>query len=209
MLTMPTYNVHIYREMRILYQGVRAPTPEAAAESCRDFPSDAGCDPVDCDGQTFAAVVDLPGDNGLYHRSKDILFEEGRLRYAAPKLLTALKGTLFALDENKDGSGPSKQTAIANARAAIVEAEPAGISPAPGEPASKPYSVLLLYPDWANDGGTETYYAFVEAPDPTQAVGQARRQALAANEWTNVEPDDFAPLLVTEGHHFGQPISNQ
>src|SRR3954447_1650420 len=34
------------------------------------------------------------------------------------------------------------------------EAEP----PAASEPAKKPYSVLLLYPDYANDTGTETYY---------------------------------------------------
>ncbi|MGO9468042.1 MAG: hypothetical protein ACLQVF_28245 [Isosphaeraceae bacterium] len=37
--------------------------------------------------------------------------------------------------------------------------------PADGS-AKKPYSALLHYPDHVNDGGTETYYAFVEAPDP-------------------------------------------
>jgi hypothetical protein len=41
---------------------------------------------------------------------------------AAPKLLAALRGTLYALDENIDGPGPSKQTAIAEAHAAIDEA---------------------------------------------------------------------------------------
>jgi hypothetical protein len=79
---------------------------------------------------------------------------------------------------------------------------------AASDPAKKPYSVLLLYPDYANDGGTETYYAFVEAPDPITAVAEARRQALAANDGVEIQPDDFAPLLVTEGHHFGQPTSN-
>jgi hypothetical protein len=44
-----------------------------------------------------------------------------------------LKGTLYALDENTDGSGPSKQTAIANAVSAIAAAEAAEISPAPSD----------------------------------------------------------------------------
>jgi|SRR5579875_1141077 len=71
----------------------------------------------------------------------------------------------------------------------------------------KPYSVLLLYPDYANDGGAETYYAWVEAHDPVAAVAMAQRQALAANEWSDTDPADFAPLLVVAGHHYGQPLS--
>ena len=79
---MTTYDVHIYREMRILYRNIEADTPEAAAEACRDLPSRQGFDPVDCDGQTFAAVVDIAGDP--HCDGKDILFEEGQLRRAAP-----------------------------------------------------------------------------------------------------------------------------
>lgn len=41
---------------------------------------------------------------------------------AAPKLLKALEGALYALDRNSDGSGPSTRLAIAIARAAIAEA---------------------------------------------------------------------------------------
>ena len=73
------------------------------------------------------------------------------------------------------------------------------------DPAKKPYSVLLLYPDWANDDGTETYYAFVEAADPIAAVAQAQRRALETNEWDDAAPDAFAPLLVIEGHHCHRP----
>ena len=73
------------------------------------------------------------------------------------------------------------------------------VAPASGETTSKFYSVLLLYPDWANDDGAETYYAFVEASEPAAAVAEARRQALEANGWTDIDPTDFAPLLVTEG----------
>lgn len=76
------------------------------------------------------------------------------------------------------------------------------------ELAKRPYSVLLLYPEYANDGGAETYYAFVEAPDPRAAVALARRQALAAQVGVIFPPEDFIPLLVTEGHHYGQPMSN-
>ena len=90
--------------------------------------------------------------------------------------------------------------------AALDHAAAAEPTTAPG---NKPYSVLLLYPDYANDNGTETYYAFVDAPDAIEAVALAQRQAVAANEWVECEPDDFAPLLVTEGHHFGQALFNK
>ena len=76
-------------------------------------------------------------------------------------------------------------------------------------PLTKPYSVLMLYPDYANDGGTETYYAFVEAADAIEAVATARRQAFAAQQSVIFPPDDFAPLLVTEGHHASEPLFNK
>jgi hypothetical protein len=81
-------------------------------------------------------------------------------------------------------------------------------SPA-SDPAGKPYSVLLLYPDHINCDGTETYYAWVDASDPIQAVAQAQREAVAANDCVENEQQDFAPLLVTEGHHHGQPLFNK
>jgi hypothetical protein len=70
----------------------------------------------------------------------------------------------------------------------------------------QPYSVLLLYPDYVNDSGTETYYALVEAADPLAAVAEARRQAVAAQEGIEIDPDDFVPLLVTAGHHHSEPL---
>jgi hypothetical protein len=245
---MPTYKVHIYREMRIVYQDVQAPTPEAAAESGRDFPSDAGCDPVDCDGQTFAAVVDPLDAHGRHGRSQDILFEEGRLRLAAPQLLAACR---MVVERWEHGDLAAAARACS---AAVAEAERRSTEPPSGDcfvihsaeadaywsndvgwtgpeeataftaaersrlrlpiggrwVAAQPYSVLLLYPDDVNDDGAETYYAWVEAPDPVAAVAEARRRALATNEWTeeDVDPDGFIPLLVIEGHHRGQPTSN-
>ncbi len=73
----------------------------------------------------------------------------------------------------------------------------------------KPYSVLLLYPDYANDSGTETYYAFVEARDQIKAVALAQRKAATAHEGVEMEPDDFVPLLVTQGHHASEPLFNR
>ncbi len=70
----------------------------------------------------------------------------------------------------------------------------------------KPFSVLLLYPDYAKDSGTETYYGFVVAADAMNAVTAARAQAVAAQTGVDIEPDDFAPLLVTEGHHHGEAL---
>ena len=59
--------------------------------------------------------------------------------------------------------------------------------------AKKPYSVLLLYPDYANDSGTETYYAFVEATDPIEAVAMAQREAVTTQDGMDGDPEDFAP----------------
>jgi hypothetical protein len=73
----------------------------------------------------------------------------------------------------------------------------------------KPYSVLLLYPDYANDSGTETYYAFVEAVDPIEAVALAQRQAVASQDGVDGDPEDFAPLLVTPGHNYSEALFNK
>jgi hypothetical protein len=73
----------------------------------------------------------------------------------------------------------------------------------------KPYSVLLLYPDYANDSGTETYYAFVEATDPIEAIAVAQQEAVTAQQGMDGDPEDFAPLLVTPGHHYSEPLFNK
>ena len=76
-------------------------------------------------------------------------------------------------------------------------------------PGKKPFSVLLLYPDHANDSGTETYYAFVEAKNPIKAVALAQQKAATAQEGVEMKPGDFAPLLVTQGHHVSEPLFNK
>jgi hypothetical protein len=114
-------------------------------------------------------------------------------------------------DEALDSEGPcnvrEKQPDGTYLKLPPSEWEPA--PPSGSKAGTKPYSVLLLYPDYANDGGNETFYAFVEAPDPIEAVAVAQRQALQVNEWVENDAVDFTPLLVTEGHHYGQPLFNK
>jgi hypothetical protein len=74
---------------------------------------------------------------------------------------------------------------------------------------NKAYSVLLLYPDYANDSGAETYYAFVEATDATNAVAVAQQHAVAAQIGVDIEPNDFAVLLVTSGYTYGEALFNK
>jgi hypothetical protein len=73
----------------------------------------------------------------------------------------------------------------------------------------KAFSVLLLYPDFVNDGGTETYYALVEAADPDEAIELAQRKAAASLDGIEVDPADFVPLLVTQGHHYSEALFNK
>jgi hypothetical protein len=72
----------------------------------------------------------------------------------------------------------------------------------------KPFSVLLHYPDYLDDTGYETFYAFVEAPEAIEAVTVAQRQAIAAQAVEIDDLTDFVPLLVTEGHHYSEALFN-
>jgi len=87
---MTTYNVHIYREMRLTYEGIEADTPEDAATIARDKPTGDADAVNDCEGITLAALVDEVGDSD-YENSVTIDFEEQRLRNAAPRLLDACR----------------------------------------------------------------------------------------------------------------------
>jgi hypothetical protein len=83
-------------------------------------------------------------------------------------------------------------------------------APPPGsDSVEKSYSVLLLYPDYLDDRGYETYYAFIEAADAIEAIAVAQRQAIAAQSVEIDDPNDFHPLLVTQGHHHSEPLFNK
>lgn len=64
------------------------------------------------------------------------------------------------------------------------------------------YTVLLLLPDYmAEDFGTDTYLAWVEARGPTSAVRAAQDQASDQHQKEGAEcrAADYQPLLVAEG----------
>lgn len=83
------YDVHLYREMRLLFEGIEAGSHDEAAAVARRRPSDEADFMDDCHGEDFAALVDVTGDD-TYEQSRFIAFEAERLRQAAPKLLKLL-----------------------------------------------------------------------------------------------------------------------
>jgi hypothetical protein len=80
-----TYNVHIYREMRLYYSGIAADSPEAAARIAAEKPTDQAETVNDSDGDTLAALIDVEGD-AHFAQSSAIDFEPVRLQKAAASL---------------------------------------------------------------------------------------------------------------------------
>jgi hypothetical protein len=135
---MTFYNVHIYREMRLTYESVEADTAHAAAAIALDMSVGAADDIDDCDGETFAALVDVAGDEH-HEQSVTIDFEPERLRKAAPDLLEALERLLHDVQRqglwciSPDGTPmppnlvPDRwgqgATSILEARAAVAKAQ--------------------------------------------------------------------------------------
>ncbi len=72
---MTQYNVHIYREMRLRFDGIEADSPEAAAAVARERTAEAASVVEECDGITLAALVDEAQDEE-YERSVTIDFEQ-------------------------------------------------------------------------------------------------------------------------------------
>lgn len=77
---MPTYNVHLYREMRLFFPGITASTHEEAAQLAAQQPTDDAASIDECEGVTRAALVDVIGDDAFEH-SRMIDFDA---RPAAP-----------------------------------------------------------------------------------------------------------------------------
>ena len=133
---MTLYNVHIYREMRLFFPGIEAPTPEKAAVTARELDTADADDITSCDGETLAALVDVVGDE-KHERSVMIDFEPERLRKAVPELLEAMEDLLGDLpsvqggvchhcgreyDDIPSGDCPSDDCPSFNARAALAKA---------------------------------------------------------------------------------------
>lgn len=65
----------------------------------------------------------------------------------------------------------------------------------------KPYTVILLYPDYAADSfGHDTYIDCVQAQSAEKAAQRCKQQAYEANDDIE-EPDDFHCLAVIRGVH--------
>lgn len=99
---MPHYRIHVYRELRLVFESVEAESAEEAAALARDRDTDDADAVEDCNGETFAALVDVVGDEE-YEHSRMIDFEGERLRRAAPLLREALAYALEFLEANDDG----------------------------------------------------------------------------------------------------------
>ena len=128
-----TYNVHIYREMRLVFGGIEADTPEAAATIARDKPTDEADSIDDCEGESLSALVDVQGDED-YEDSQFIDFEAEQQRKAAPRMLAALRAFIEAdamAGECHEWKWENLEHAFRLARDAVAEAEAACPPPAP------------------------------------------------------------------------------
>jgi hypothetical protein len=127
---MTTYNVHMYREMRVIFGGIEAETPEAAAAIARDKPTEDAADIEDCNGDNLAALIDVAGDED-YSQSVTIDFEAERTRKAAATLLAACRMVVERW-ETGDLAEAARMCQSAIAEAAAANITPShGIAPAP------------------------------------------------------------------------------
>jgi hypothetical protein len=132
---MTLYNVHIYREMRLVYEGISAETPEAAAAIARKQPTDDCVEIADCEGETLSAVVEVDGDEE-YVQTRFIDFEAERERKAAAVMLNALQVASNYLGDDLDERDETERRVFETIRAAIAEAGAA--SPQPPSSALEP-----------------------------------------------------------------------
>ena len=127
----------------------------------------------------------------------------GNLITAAPDLLAACRMVAKRWER-----GDLAEAARACHAAVILATGDCGSDDAATSEEVTPYSVLLLFPDYLNDSGTSTYYMFVNAPDPLAAVMAAQAEAAAGPGRGPDDAEDFAPLLVLQGHHASEPLFN-
>jgi hypothetical protein len=122
---MPHYNVHIHREVRLTYESIEADTAHAATAIALDRSVGAADDIDDCDGEAFAALVDVAGDD-QYEKTVTIDFEAERMRKAAPRLIDVMLKLLplfcDMLDDLEDSDESGSHPLVVASRAIITEA---------------------------------------------------------------------------------------
>jgi len=92
---MPTYNVHLYREIRLFFPGIEADTPEQAAKLTAQKLTDEATTIDDCEGESVAALVDLVGDEDF---SESVTIDLDLEKAVAPELLAALDNAMWHLE---------------------------------------------------------------------------------------------------------------
>lgn len=102
---MTLYNVHIYRELRLLFTDIEAESAEAAAATARGKLTSEAAEIDECDGQTIAALVDEIGD-GEYERSVMIDFEQDQRREADARGTIVAVSVRGGLIEDVDATDP-------------------------------------------------------------------------------------------------------
>jgi hypothetical protein len=90
---MPEYKVHVYREMRIVFDNIEADSIEAAADIAASKHFDDRDDFSDCEGENLYALVDYAPHEGTV-----INFEGGRLLDNGSKLITLCNKLLSEID---------------------------------------------------------------------------------------------------------------
>lgn len=93
--TMKTYNVHLYREMRLSFPGIVASTAAEAARLAAEMPAEAAEALEDCDGTNFAALIRVAENEADQPRWIDF----DAVKAMAPDLVTALEAALPVLQE--------------------------------------------------------------------------------------------------------------
>jgi hypothetical protein len=208
----------------IAREHLNIPTLETRNSDSLDFHDVSVCGVKNALSHAYQAGVNASSENpGVIQKqltSSAMFHTPGLFRALQNDYRIKGKPRLHAIKTLSNGYGLSREEAAGLLSGAIKSEidEAAGTvtftsrceeSPAGSDTVQKPYSVLLLYPDYADDTGYETYYALVEAADPDEAVALAQRQAVADQEGIEIEPDDFHPLLVTSGHHDSEALFNK
>lgn len=62
------------------------------------------------------------------------------------------------------------------------------------------FTVVLAYPDYLDETGVETYLEWSNEPTVLEAVQDVQRQAAKAQADRDIDPDDFAVVVVFAGH---------
>jgi hypothetical protein len=100
---MTTYNVHLYREMRLYFPSVEAESHEAAAEFARQQPTDRAQQIKDCDGNDHGALVDVDADaDHILTKLIDFPMAGGSLYQAITTLISDANDLIAAIDGTTD-----------------------------------------------------------------------------------------------------------